>query len=133
MMLRVLVTCFALLVFITPAQAKPNVLIITVDDMSADSIGAYGCPIENISPHMDGLVHSGLRFQYAHVQVGNCMPGRNVMWSGLYPHNNQVEGFYQVSQPKHKHLVDLKALEKKHAEFIGDSQKVSQLLKGHKN
>ncbi|MEC9096849.1 MAG: sulfatase [Planctomycetota bacterium] len=107
MMLRVLVTCFALLVFITPAQAKPNVLIITVDDMSADSIGAYGCPIENISPHMDGLVRSGLRFQYAHVQVGNCMPGRNVMWSGLYPHNNQVEGFYQVSQPKHKHLVDL--------------------------
>ena len=107
MIQRALATCLACLVFTTVLQAKPNVLIITVDDMSADSIGTYGCPIKNISPHMDGLVRSGLRFQHAHVQVGNCMPGRNVMWSGLYPHNNQVEGFYQVAQPKHKHLVDL--------------------------
>jgi len=99
--------CLSLFVLVDVTTAKPNVLIITVDDMSADSIGSYGCPIEGISPHMDGLVRSGMRFQYAHVQVGNCMPGRNVMWSGLYPHNNQVEGFYQVKQPKHKHLVDL--------------------------
>ncbi len=92
---------------LSSVDAKPNVLIITVDDMSADSIGAYGCPLKEISPHMDALVRSGLRFQHAHVQVGNCMPGRNVMWSGLYPHNNQVEGFYQVRQPGHQHLVDL--------------------------
>ena len=107
MFFRALAVSFALLVVVAAAEAQPNVLIITVDDMSADSIGSYGCPIDNISPHMDGLVRSGLRFQFAHVQVGNCMPGRNVMWSGLYPHNNEVEGFYQVRQPKHKHLVDL--------------------------
>jgi len=106
MLLRLVVMCLSLVMLADVTAAKPNVLIITVDDMSADSIGSYGCPIEGISPHMDALVRSGMRFQYAHVQVGNCMPGRNVMWSGLYPHNNQVEGFYQVKQPKHKHLVD---------------------------
>ena len=89
------------------APDRPNLLIVTVDDMSADSLGVYGCPLPNISPHMDRLVKSGLRFKYAHVQVGNCMPGRNVMWSGCYPHNNTVEGFYQVKQPPRPHLVDV--------------------------
>ena len=107
MAMRALIVFTMILVFTGSAHARPNVLIITVDDMSADSIGSYGCPIEGISPHMDSLVRSGMRFQYAHVQVGNCMPGRNVMWSGLYPHNNQVEGFYQVKQPNHQHLVDM--------------------------
>jgi N-sulfoglucosamine sulfohydrolase len=56
---------------------------------------------------MDRLAKDGLRFRYAHVQVGNCMPSRNVMWSGRYPHNNHVEGFYQVKNPGYPHLVDL--------------------------
>tara|TARA_B100000809_G_scaffold265954_1_gene326502 strand:- start:74 stop:1885 length:1812 start_codon:yes stop_codon:yes gene_type:complete len=88
-------------------QAQPHLLIITVDDMNADSMSSYGCPLKEITPNMDALVRSGLRFQYAHVQVGNCMPGRNVMWSGRYPHNNRVEGFYQVKDATHPHLVDV--------------------------
>jgi N-sulfoglucosamine sulfohydrolase len=35
------------------------------------------------------------------------MPSRNVMWSGRYPHNNGVEGFYQVPNPGYPVLVDL--------------------------
>lgn len=87
--------------------ARPNILIITVDDMNADSVGAFGCELAETTPQMDHLASEGLRFEYAHVQVGNCMPSRNVMWSGLYPHNNRVEGFYQVRDAKHLHLVDL--------------------------
>ena len=71
-------------------SARPNILIITVDDMSADSIGTFGCQLKGTSPNMDRLAKSSLVFTRAHVQVGNCMPSRNVMWSGLYPHNNRV-------------------------------------------
>ena len=78
------------------AAEKLNLLIITVDDMSADSIGAFGCKLPDTTPNIDRLAAEGLRFTHAHVQVGNCMPSRNVMWSGRYPHNNGVEGFYQV-------------------------------------
>ncbi len=78
------------------AAAKPNVLIITVDDMSADSLGAFGCKLPDTSPNIDRLAAQGMRFNRAHVVVGNCFPSRNVMWSGLYPHNTGVEGFYQV-------------------------------------
>lgn len=89
-------------------SASPlNLLIITVDDMSADSVGTFGCKLPDTTPNIDKLAAQGLRFQYAHVQVGNCMPVRNVMWSGLYPHNNGVEGFYKVPDAKHPHLVDL--------------------------
>jgi N-sulfoglucosamine sulfohydrolase len=89
------------------AAAKPNVLIITVDDMSADSLGAFGCKLPDTSPTIDRLAAQGMRFNRAHVVVGNCFPSRNVMWSGLYPHNTGVEGFYQVRDAKHPHLADL--------------------------
>lgn len=85
---------------------KPNLLIITVDDMNCDSVGVYGSSLD-ATPNMDGFAKTALRFQYAHVQVGNCMPSRNVMWSGRYPHNNRVEGFYQVKDASYPVLCDL--------------------------
>jgi len=89
------------------AAPKRNVLIITVDDMSADSLGVFGCKLSDTSPTIDALAKQGMRFNRAHVVVGNCFPSRNVMWSGLYPHNTGVEGFYQVRDTKHLHLADL--------------------------
>ena len=88
------------------AAERLNLLLITVDDMSADSIGAFGCKLPDTTPNIDRLAKQGLRFTHAHVQVGNCMPSRNVMWSGRYPHNNGVEGFYQVEDPGYPVLVD---------------------------
>lgn len=89
------------------AAQKLNLLIVTVDDMSADSIGAFGCKLPDTTPNIDRLATEGLRFRHAHVQVGNCMPSRNVMWSGRYPHNNGVEGFYQVPDADYPVLADL--------------------------
>ncbi|MCZ6672467.1 MAG: sulfatase [Verrucomicrobia bacterium] len=98
---------FALL-SLTPANGeRPNILFITVDDMNCDSVGVFGCELPDTTPNMDRLAGQGLRFQYAHVQVGNCMPGRNVMYSGLYSHNNGVLGFIQNKNPSHPHLSDL--------------------------
>lgn len=64
------------------AADKLNLLVITVDDMSADSIGAFGCKLPDTTPNIDRLAKESLRLNHAHVQVGNCMPSRNVMWSG---------------------------------------------------
>jgi N-sulfoglucosamine sulfohydrolase len=92
------------------AQAKtsnPNILFITVDDMSCDSVGAFGCKLPGTSPNMDKLASQSLRFEYAHVQTGSCMPSRNVMFSGRYSHNNKVEGFYQVQNPGYPVIADL--------------------------
>ena len=71
---------------VTAPGPRPNVLIITVDDMSADSVGAFGCRLPDTTPNLDRLASQGMRFTRAHVVCANCMPSRNAMWSGLYPH-----------------------------------------------
>jgi N-sulfoglucosamine sulfohydrolase len=87
--------------------ARPNILFITVDDMNCDSVGAFGCRLPDTTPHIDRLARQGIRFNRAHVVVGNCMPSRNCMLSGRYPHNNRVEGFYQVPDKDYPVLCDL--------------------------
>lgn len=91
----------------SPAADRRNLLIVTVDDMSCDSVGVYGCKLAGTTPNMDRLAAGSLRFNHAHVQVGNCMPSRNVMFSGRFPHNNRVEGFYQIRDPGYPVLADL--------------------------
>ncbi len=107
---------------------RPNILFITIDDMNCDSMGAYGCALPGTTPNMDRLAGDGLRFEYAHVVVGNCMPSRNCMYSGLYPHNNRVEGFYQVRDKDYPVLCDLM---KEGGYFTGIRGKVSHSTPYH--
>jgi hypothetical protein len=88
----------ALSTFTQPLSAaeRLNVLMMTTDDMSCDSVGVFGCRLKNRTPNMDGLAAESLRFLHAQAQVGNCVPSRNLLLSGRYPHNNRVEDFYQV-------------------------------------
>lgn len=101
-----MLTCGAETLEVSAAD-KPNVLIITTDDMSCDSVGVFGCKLADTTPTMDQLATQCMRFNHAYVQVGNCMPSRNVMFSGRYPHNNRVEGFYQVKDPDYPVTSDL--------------------------
>ena len=75
------------------AASRPNVVLITVDDMNCDSVGAFGCPLPNITPHIDRLAAEGIRFEYAHVTIAICQPTRAVWMTGRYPHRNGALGF----------------------------------------
>jgi N-sulfoglucosamine sulfohydrolase len=88
-------------------ERRPNLLIITTDDMNADSVGAFGARLKDITPNIDRFAASGMGFHRAHLVAANCMPSRNAMWSGLYPHRNRVEGFDQVPDARHRHLADV--------------------------
>lgn len=105
-------------------SAQPNLLIITVDDMSCDSVGVYGCKLKDTTPNMDKLAARSLRFNYAHTVVGNCMPSRNVMWSGKYPHNNHIGGFHAISKAQKDYPV-LGDLMKEAGYFTAIRHKVS--------
>lgn len=120
--------CLAPLACTAAAADRPNILLITVDDMSCDSVGAFGCRLPDTTPHIDRLAGEALRFNHAHVQVGNCMPSRNVMFSGRYPHNNGVEGFYQVRDVRYPVLADLM---KSAGYFTGIRGKVSHSTPYH--
>ena len=105
--MKKILLCLCTLLAVSLPAARPNILLITVDDMSCDSVGVFGCKLPGTTPNMDRLAGLSLRFAHAHTTVGNCMPCRNVLFSGLYSHNNKIEGFYQVKNPGWPHMVDL--------------------------
>ena len=73
--------------------ARPNIVFITVDDMNCDSVGVYGCPLEGITPAIDSLAETGMRFEHAHVTIAICQPTRAVWMTGRYPHRSGALGF----------------------------------------
>ena len=82
------------------ATEKMNVVLLTVDDMSADSIGAFGCVVKETSPNIDKFASESFRFKYAHVHATSCIPSRNAISSGRYLYNSGVEGFYALPKDK---------------------------------
>ncbi|MFN4260392.1 MAG: sulfatase [Gemmataceae bacterium] len=75
---------------------RPNVLFLNVDDMNWDSVGTFGCPIRDITPHIDKLASQGMRFQHGHVTIAICMPTRAVWMTGRYPHRSGALGFDRI-------------------------------------
>ena len=79
-----------------PPGPRPNILLITADDMNHDSLGCTGCPVQGLTPNLDRLAAEGLRFQYAYSTVAVCQPVREIMHTGLYPHRCGAMGFFPV-------------------------------------
>jgi N-sulfoglucosamine sulfohydrolase len=69
-----------------------NIILITADDLNADSLGCFGCPVPEITPHLDTFAKGALRFDKAHVTVAICQPSRGVLHPGLYPHHSGIMG-----------------------------------------
>ncbi len=85
-----------LLPFLAFAQVRPNVLLLTADDMNYDSLGFAGSKVDGITPHLDQLAKEGIWFQQAHVTVAVCQPSRQCLLTGRYPHRNGSMGFHPV-------------------------------------
>lgn len=74
------------------APRRLNVLLITADDMNADSSGWMGNPL-GATPHLDAFAKSAHRFVNNHVTVPICQPGRSALMTGRVPHRNGALGF----------------------------------------
>lgn len=65
------------------AADRPNVLLILVDDLKP-TLGCYG-DAKAITPHIDRLATSGLRFDRAYTNQAVCAPARNALLVGQRP------------------------------------------------
>jgi N-sulfoglucosamine sulfohydrolase len=94
--LSLLASTLALVCGAAEPAAHPNIVFITADDLNFDSLGCYGCPIADITPHLDRLAADGMRFDRAYSTVAVCQPVRQTMLTGLYPHRSGSMGFLPV-------------------------------------
>ena len=74
------------------APAKTDVLLITIDTLRADHIGAYGYK-QAETPTIDGLARSGLLFEHAYSQVPLTLASHTSLLTGTYPFHNGVQDF----------------------------------------
>jgi N-sulfoglucosamine sulfohydrolase len=78
----------------TGEARRPNIVFITADDMSYDSLGCTGCPLPDISPNLDRLAREGLLIDHCHVANTVCGPSRAAFITGTWPQRNGMMGHY---------------------------------------
>lgn len=64
-------------------DAKPNIIVIMVDDMGFSDLSCYGSEIN--TPNIDKLASNGLKFTQFY-NAGRCVPSRASLLTGMYAH-----------------------------------------------
>ena len=65
-----------------------NVLLVTIDTLRADALGAYGGPAA--TPALDRLAEEGVRFDFAHAHAVVTLPSHASLLSGRYPFQHGI-------------------------------------------
>jgi arylsulfatase A-like enzyme len=68
----------------TGALHGANVLLVTIDTLRADRVGAYGSAL-GLTPTLDAFAREGARFEVARAHVPLTLPSHTTILTGLYP------------------------------------------------
>lgn len=79
----------------TPGSHRLNVVYVIADQHQAACTGYEGHP-QAITPNMNRMAASGVRFTRAYTQNPICTPSRTSILSGQYCHNH---GYYGLNGP----------------------------------
>src|SRR3954467_3818802 len=69
----------------------PNLLLITIDTLRADHVGAYGATT-GATPTLDALAAAGTRFAQVQTAVPLTGPSHATILTGTYPPSHGVRG-----------------------------------------
>lgn len=70
-------------------SARPNVVVVVVDDLRWDEFGAAGHPYLE-TPNIDRLAAEGAYFQNSYHAVPLCSPNRATLLTGMYPSRHGI-------------------------------------------
>ncbi len=74
---------------VSPSAAPENFLLITLDTLRADHLGAYGYPRET-SPHLDAFAGKATLFQDVTCSMPTTLPSHLTIFTGLTPDRHGV-------------------------------------------
>ena len=106
MMMRLPILFLSLLPSLLLGAERPNVLLISIDDLN-DWVGCLGGHPQAKTPHLDALAARGVLFSNAHCQSPVCNPSRASLMTSVYP---ETSGIYFLNPPVGQSLVAAKAL-----------------------
>lgn len=79
-----------------PAERRPNVVVIFVDDLGWGDLGCYGAePLDDgrsLTPHLDALAASGARLTRFYVSQPVCSASRASLLTGCYANRIGIHG-----------------------------------------
>jgi arylsulfatase A-like enzyme len=78
--------------------AKPNVLVLVLDQLRADQLHCYGNPRQD-SPNIDGLAQRGVRFAHYYTVASWTSPSFGSLHTSLFPSKHGVTLFWHPGMP----------------------------------
>jgi arylsulfatase A-like enzyme len=73
-----------------PLPSGPNVLLVTIDTLRSDYVGAYQAGRDTETPTLDALAAEGVRFANAVATAPLTLPSHTSIMTGLYPPHHGV-------------------------------------------
>lgn len=83
-MTRTLQTILLCLACAATASAKPNIILIFVDDLGYADIGPFGSELHR-TPHLDRMASEGRKLTSFYVTANVCTPSRSSLMTASYP------------------------------------------------
>ena len=81
---RVIRTALLAASLCAPLSAEPHLVLLSVDTLRADAVGAYGAEGAK-TPTIDALAAAGMLFEDAHTTIGKTGPAFASIFTSLYP------------------------------------------------
>lgn len=107
-LLSMFLTSFWLDAFAQIEKPSPNVLIILTDDQGYHDVSYYGTA-DLRTPHIDALIHDGLRFDNFYANSPVCSPTRAALLTGRYPDYVGVPGVVRTHSENNWGYLDQNA------------------------
>ena len=95
----VLITLLPIPLFSQHLQKKPNVIVILSDDQGTLDLSSYGSK-DLVTPHMDAIAASGVRFTQFYAAAPVCSPSRAGLLTGKAPLRAGLPGNVPIPEQK---------------------------------
>ncbi|OXM83280.1 arylsulfatase [Paenibacillus rigui] len=100
-------------------QAKPNLLLISVDQMRGDCLSILNHPVVD-TPNLDQLARSGVLFRNAYSATPSCIPARAAMLTGMSQRHHGRIGYQDQVPWDYEHtLPSVLAASGYHTQCVG--------------